>query len=104
MKLGTSAASQMVEEKARILLSKNEFNTLRYYLDEYSCSRMSIDAFITILFELLNTTDKVNKNLDLCNYYKKHNSSFFLIVEISTLKQESKMEQFKHIININFEF
>lgn len=61
LKLGTSAASQMVEEKARILLTKNEFNTLRYYLDEYSCSRMSIDAFITILFELLNTTDKVNK-------------------------------------------
>ncbi|XP_050426937.1 uncharacterized protein LOC126837151 [Adelges cooleyi] len=58
LKLGTSAASQMVEEKARVLLSKNEFNTLRYYLDEYSCSRMSIDAFITILFELLNTTDK----------------------------------------------
>ncbi|XP_025421905.1 whirlin-like isoform X2 [Sipha flava] len=58
LKLGTSAASQMVEEKARILLTKNEFNTLRYYLDEYSCSRMSIDAFITILFELLNTTDK----------------------------------------------
>lgn len=62
LKLGTSAASQMVEEKARILLTKNEFNTLRYYLDEYSCSRMSIDAFIGILFELLNTTDKVNKN------------------------------------------
>ncbi|XP_050526891.1 uncharacterized protein LOC126897386 [Daktulosphaira vitifoliae] len=58
LKLGTSAASQMVEEKARILLTKHEFNTLRYYLDEYSCSRMSIDAFITILFELLNTTDK----------------------------------------------
>ncbi|KAL5237701.1 hypothetical protein ACI65C_005111 [Semiaphis heraclei] len=58
LKLGTSAASQMVEEKARILLTKNEFNTLRYYLDEYSCSRMSIDAFISILFELLNTTDK----------------------------------------------
>ncbi|CAH1396238.1 unnamed protein product [Nezara viridula] len=52
------AALQMVDEKARIVLNKNEFNTLTYYLEEYSAKQMTIEAFVAVLLELLNTPDK----------------------------------------------
>ncbi|KAL1124032.1 hypothetical protein AAG570_001802 [Ranatra chinensis] len=52
------AALQMVDEKARVVLSKNEFNTLTYYLDEYSARQMTIEAFVAVLLELLNTPEK----------------------------------------------
>uniref|UniRef100_A0A0A9VQ25 Whirlin n=1 Tax=Lygus hesperus TaxID=30085 RepID=A0A0A9VQ25_LYGHE len=52
------AALQMVDEKARCVLNKNEFNTLTYYLDEYSAKQMTIEAFVAVLLELLNTPDK----------------------------------------------
>ncbi|XP_014253329.1 whirlin isoform X3 [Cimex lectularius] len=52
------AALQMVDEKARVVLNKNEFNTLTYYLDEYSAKQMTIEAFVAVLLELLNTPDK----------------------------------------------
>ncbi|GJQ84098.1 hypothetical protein Trydic_g12073 [Trypoxylus dichotomus] len=53
-----AAALQMVEEKARCLLTKPEFTTLCYYIDEYSARRMTIDAFVQVLTELLNTAEK----------------------------------------------
>ncbi|CAH1396235.1 unnamed protein product [Nezara viridula] len=54
------AALQMVDEKARIVLNKNEFNTLTYYLEEYSAKQMTIEAFVAVLLELLNTPDKLD--------------------------------------------
>nr|XP_022914234.1 whirlin isoform X1 [Onthophagus taurus] len=53
-----AASMQMVEEKARCLLSKPEFTTLCYYTDEYSARHMTIDAFVQVLTELLNTAEK----------------------------------------------
>uniref|UniRef100_A0A6P7FA05 Whirlin isoform X1 n=1 Tax=Diabrotica virgifera virgifera TaxID=50390 RepID=A0A6P7FA05_DIAVI len=53
-----AAALQMVEEKARILLSRPEFTTLCYYTDEYAARHMTIDAFVQVMTELLNTPDK----------------------------------------------
>ncbi|CAH0557525.1 unnamed protein product [Brassicogethes aeneus] len=53
-----AAALQMVEEKARILLSRPEFTTLCYYTDEYAARHMTIDAFVQVITELLNTPDK----------------------------------------------
>ncbi|XP_046676290.1 whirlin isoform X2 [Homalodisca vitripennis] len=53
-----SAALQMVDEKARVVLKKSEFNTLTYYLDEYSARQMTIEAFVAVLLELLNTPEK----------------------------------------------
>ncbi|XP_018908276.1 whirlin isoform X2 [Bemisia tabaci] len=55
---GKSAASQMVDEKARIVLRKSEFSTLCYYLEEYNAQRMSVESFVSVLTELLNTPDK----------------------------------------------
>ncbi|XP_063903170.1 whirlin isoform X1 [Zophobas morio] len=53
-----AAALQMVEEKARCLLSRPEFTTLCYYTDEYASRHMTIDAFVQVMTELLNTPDK----------------------------------------------
>ncbi|KAK9709735.1 PDZ domain [Popillia japonica] len=53
-----AAALQMVEEKARCLLTKPEFSRLCYYTDEYSARHMTIDAFVQVLTELLNTAEK----------------------------------------------
>lgn len=49
----------MVEEKAKCLLSRPEFTTLCYYTDEYASRHMTIDAFVQVMTELLNTPDKV---------------------------------------------
>lgn len=56
-----AAALQMVEEKARSILTKPEFTNLCYYTDEYSARHMTIDAFVQVMIELLNTPDKVSK-------------------------------------------
>lgn len=54
-----AAALQMVEEKAKCLLTRPEFTTLCYYTDEYAARHMTIDAFVQVMTELLNTPDKV---------------------------------------------
>jgi whirlin len=54
-----SPAAQMVEEKARSLLQNSEFPTLMYYMDEYNGRQMTVEAFVTVLLEMLNTSDKV---------------------------------------------
>uniref|UniRef100_A0A8D8WQK7 Whirlin n=1 Tax=Cacopsylla melanoneura TaxID=428564 RepID=A0A8D8WQK7_9HEMI len=54
----SSAALQMVEEKARVMLKKAEFTTLTYYLDEYSNKQMSVESLVTVLLQLLNNRDK----------------------------------------------
>lgn len=54
------AALQMVEEKARSILTKPEFTNLCYYTEEYSARHMTIDAFVQVMIELLNAPDKVS--------------------------------------------
>ncbi|KAK6618979.1 hypothetical protein RUM44_003360 [Polyplax serrata] len=53
-------ALQMVQEKARVLLSRNELLSLSYYQEEYALRHMTIEAFVTVLLELLNTPEKHN--------------------------------------------
>lgn len=55
-----AAALQMVEEKAKIILSRPEFTTLCYYTEEYSARHMTVEAFVEVMADLLNTPDKVN--------------------------------------------
>ena len=52
----------MVEEKAKVLLSRNELSSLSYYQEEYATRHMTIEAFVTVLLELLNTPEKVRSN------------------------------------------
>jgi hypothetical protein len=51
----------MVEEKARVVLKKSEFTTLAYYQEEYAARQMTIEAFVAVLLELLNTPEKVTE-------------------------------------------
>jgi len=50
----------MVEEKARSLLPRHHFASLSYYIAEYSAKAMTIDAFVAVLLEMLDTYEKVN--------------------------------------------
>jgi hypothetical protein len=59
----------MVEEKARVVLKKSEFTTLAYYQEEYAARQMTIEAFVAVLLELLNTPEKVTDvSLGRINY------------------------------------
>lgn len=51
----------MVEEKARSLLPRHHFASLSYYIAEYSAKAMTIDAFVAVLLEMLDTYEKVSQ-------------------------------------------
>lgn len=53
----------MVEEKARSLLPRHHFASLSYYIAEYSAKAMTIDAFVAVLLEMLDTYEKVGSRL-----------------------------------------
>ncbi|XP_059470561.1 uncharacterized protein LOC132193729 isoform X2 [Neocloeon triangulifer] len=55
---GASAALQMVQEKARVLLPHPEFASLDYYQREYAARQMDVEAFVAVLLEMLNTPEK----------------------------------------------
>ncbi|XP_055383524.1 protein lap4 [Condylostylus longicornis] len=50
--------SGMVEEKARSLLPRHQFASLSYYIGEYGARAMTIDAFVAVLLEMLDTPEK----------------------------------------------
>lgn len=52
----------MVEEKARSLLPRHNFASLSYYITEYGARGMTIDAFVSVLLEMLDTPEKVCSN------------------------------------------
>ena len=49
----------MVEEKARSLLPRHHFANLSYYIAEYGARGMTIEAFVSVLLEMLDTPEKV---------------------------------------------
>lgn len=50
----------MVEEKARSLLPRHHFANLSYYIAEYGARGMTIEAFVSVLLEMLDTPEKVS--------------------------------------------
>lgn len=48
----------MVEEKARSLLPRQHFANLSYYIAEYGARGMNIEAFVSVLLEMLDTPEK----------------------------------------------
>lgn len=56
----------MVEEKARSLLGRHHFASLSYYIAEYSGRGMTIDAFVAVLLEMLDTPEKVSAPVMSC--------------------------------------
>lgn len=57
----------MVEEKARSLLPRHNFASLSYYIVEYVGRGMTIDAFVSVLLEMLDTPEKVRIIFNLFN-------------------------------------
>ena len=52
--------------KYRFVLMQAEQSTMKYYMGEYSSERrISIDALVTALIELLNTSVKVSTSIML---------------------------------------
>ncbi|XP_061707455.1 whirlin isoform X8 [Cydia pomonella] len=52
------AASTAVEQKARSLLPQSDLPALAYYMEEYAARRLTTDAFLTVLRDLLDTPQK----------------------------------------------
>lgn len=50
----------MVEEKSRSLLPRHNFASLSYYINEYGKKGMTIDAFVSVILEMLDTPEKVS--------------------------------------------
>ncbi|KAG5679275.1 hypothetical protein PVAND_008854 [Polypedilum vanderplanki] len=50
--------SAMVEEKARSLLPRHQFSNLSFYINEYGARGLNVDAFVSILLEMLDTPEK----------------------------------------------
>lgn len=57
----------MVEEKARSLLPRHQYAGLSYYIGEYGARAMTIEAFVSVILEMLDTYEKVRKPLLLTN-------------------------------------
>lgn len=51
--------SVMVEEKARSLLPRHQFSNISFYIREYCARGLTIEAFVSILLEMLDTPEKV---------------------------------------------
>lgn len=51
-------ALEILDEKARLLLTKKEMATLTYYRKEYERGQMTLDSFVAVLLELLQSVDK----------------------------------------------
>ncbi|XP_053601234.1 whirlin isoform X6 [Plodia interpunctella] len=52
------AAAVAVEQKARSLLPQSDLPALAYYMEEYAARRLTPDAFLTVLRDLLDTPQK----------------------------------------------
>jgi whirlin len=52
--------SAMVEEKARSLLPRHQFSNLSFYIKEYGARGLTVEAFVSILLEMLDTPEKVS--------------------------------------------
>lgn len=55
----------MVEEKARSLLPRHHFSNLSYYIAEYGARAMNIEAFVSVLLEMLDTPEKVRNKYNM---------------------------------------
>jgi whirlin len=79
--------SAMVEEKARSLLPRHQFSNLSFYIKEYGARGLTVEAFVSILLEMLDTPEKVRKlysvinQINLLSFYSKHT----LVTEIREL-------------------
>lgn len=48
-----------MEQKAKSLLPQSDLPALAYYMEEYAARKLTADAFLTVLRDLLDTPQKV---------------------------------------------
>ena len=65
----TTSILQMIEEKARTVLNKSEHSRFTFYRIEYMQGFLPVVAFVRILLELLNTSEKVSMPMQKCSKY-----------------------------------
>ncbi|XP_050670402.1 whirlin [Leptidea sinapis] len=53
------AASVAVEQKAKSLLPQSDLPAIAYYMEEYASRRLTVDSFLTVLKEILDTQHKL---------------------------------------------
>jgi hypothetical protein len=66
-----------IEEKARLLLSRNHFLNLIHNISEYGGRGMPVETFVTIILELLDTPEKVSTlapRLGLLHFFSSFHS------------------------------
>lgn len=64
-----------IEDKARLLLSRNHFLNLIHNISEYGGRGMPVETFVTIILELLDTPEKVSLDflaVFIVAHVKKH--------------------------------
>lgn len=49
----------LIEHRSKQLLSEIESNTLMYYLNEYQSHGLTIEAFLTVILDMMDTPEKV---------------------------------------------
>lgn len=49
-----------IEEKARLLLSRNQIMNLLHSISEYDGRKMEVETFVSVILDLLDTQDKVS--------------------------------------------
>jgi hypothetical protein len=52
-------SDEILEMKARQLLSTDDLHAFEFYLNEYRTARLSLTSFFNVLIDLLNTPEKV---------------------------------------------
>ena len=57
--LVSSSPHSIMADLARSLLSKSEWKTLSYYLDQYEKERIGVEDLVTAMLRLLDTDEKV---------------------------------------------
>ncbi|KAI6649655.1 hypothetical protein LOD99_6659 [Oopsacas minuta] len=53
------ASRHLIEHRTKQLLSEIESNTIMYYLNEYRGHGLTIEAFLTVILDMLDTPDKL---------------------------------------------
>ncbi|KAF6034196.1 DFNB31 [Bugula neritina] len=92
-----SRSYAVVEEQARNLLNDNERGTLKFYLDEYNKSYVSVEALVAALKELFNTQAKFQMFHELRHLIHPRDvekyDKLVVKVEVSFLKSRHERSQ-----------
>lgn len=66
-----------IEEKARLLLSRNQIMNLLHSISEYDGRKMPVETFVSVILDMLDTQEKVSLHfyttIDFCQFLNINN-------------------------------